>query len=184
MRARSQAIMVGVGTVIADNPQLTVRHVRGCNPLRVIVDSHLRTPENAAVVTGQLAPGTIIATTETDEAAHARYLKNGARVVVCSPDNGRVNLRELWSTLGSLGVHSLLLEGGSHLAGAALKQGLVDECVFFYAPKVLGSDGCSPFAITGTANMAGAIPFRDLTVRRVGADIMVTAYPERTCLPD
>lgn len=184
MRADSNAIMVGVDTIIADNPQLTVRHVKGRDPLRIIVDSTLRTPESVAVLSGSMSGGTIIATTETNPKVHARYLKTGARLLVCSQENGRVNLHDLMNKLGELGIQSLLLEGGSHLAGEALRQGLIDECVFFYAPKVVGSDGFSPFALTGTSDMAHSITFRDLSMRRVGTDIMVTAHPENQCLPD
>ncbi len=184
MRARSNAIMVGVDTIIADNPQLTVRHVKGRDPLRIIVDSRLRTPESVAVLSSQMASGTVIATTETNPKVHARYLKSGARILVCSADEGKVDLHDLLNKLGDLGIHSLLIEGGSHLAGEALKHGLIDECVFFYAPKVLGSDGFSPFAFTGITDMNHSIPFRDLSMRRVGTDIMVTARPENKCLLD
>jgi len=184
MRADSNAVMVGVDTIIADDPQLTVRHVKGRNPLRIIVDSRLRTPESVAVLSVRLAPGTLIATTEKNRKVHARYLKNGARLLVCNSKDGRVDLHDLWNKLGKFGIQSLLLEGGSRLAGEALRQGLIDECVFFYAPKVLGSDGFSPFAITGTTDMAKSIPFRDLGMRRVGTDIMVTARPENLCSQD
>jgi diaminohydroxyphosphoribosylaminopyrimidine deaminase/5-amino-6-(5-phosphoribosylamino)uracil reductase len=184
MRADSNAIMVGVDTIIADNPQLTVRHVRGKNPLRVIVDSTLRTPESVAVLSSVMAPGTLIATTETNPKVHARYLKSGARLLVCGLEGGKVDLRDLWGKLGELGIQSLLLEGGSHLAGEALRQGLIDECVFFYAPKVLGADGFSPFAITGITEMVDSLPFSILGIRRVGTDVMITARPESTCLQD
>lgn len=184
MRADSNAIMVGVDTVIADNPQLNVRHVSGTAPLRIVVDSHLRTPVDAALLRGEMAHGTIIATIENNPKAHSRYLESGARLLVCRSENGRVHLRDLWSKLGAMGIHSLLLEGGSSLAGEALKQGLIDQCVFFYAPKVIGCDGYSPFAITGTADMAHSLLFRDLSMRRVGTDIMVTATPENSCLLD
>ncbi len=184
MRADSDAIMVGVDTIIADDPQLTVRHVKGRNPLRIIVDSHLRTPESVAVLSAHMARGTVIATIETNPEVHARYLKSGATLLVCRSENNRVDLNDLWSRLGKLGIHSLLLEGGSHLAGEALRHGLIDECVFFYAPKVVGSDGFSPFAITGTTNMARSIAFRDLSMRRIGTDIMVTARPENVCSLD
>ena len=183
MRADSNAIMVGVDTIIADNPLLTVRHVKGRDPLRIIVDSHLRTPESIAVLGGRMAEGTVIATIETDPKAHARYLKSGATLLVCNPDDNKVDLHDLWSKLGERGIQSLLLEGGSRLAGEALRHGLIDECVFFYAPKVVGSDGFSPFAITGATDMAHSIPFQILNVRRVGTDIMVTARPENICLP-
>ena len=184
MRADSDAIMVGVDTIIADNPLLTVRHVKGRDPLRIIVDSRLRTPESVAVLSGAMAQGTVIATTETNPKVHARYLKSGARILVCEQDNGRVDLRDLWSKLATLGIHTLLLEGGSHLAGEALKSGLIDECVFFYAAKVIGSDGFSPFALTGITDMARSIPFSDPLIRRVGSDIMITTRPENQCLLD
>lgn len=184
MRAESNAIMVGVDTVIADNPQLTVRHVTGHNPLRIIVDSHLRTPESAAVLQGEMAPGTVIATIESNPTVHARYLESGATLLICNSDDGKVDLRDLWQKLGRLGIQSLLLEGGSHLAGTALTLGLIDECVFFYAPKVIGCDGFSPFALTGITDMASSVQFRNLCMRRVGTDIMVSAHPEYTCLQD
>lgn len=182
MRAYSDAIMVGVDTIIADNPHLTVRHVKGRDPLRVIVDSHLRTPESVSVVSGQLAAGTVIATIESNPKVHARYLENGAAILVCKSDRGKVDMSDLWDKLGKRGIRTILLEGGSRLAGEALRQGLIDECVFFYAPKVIGSDGFSPFAITGITDMANSIQFRDLSVKQVGTDIMVTAYPENPCL--
>jgi diaminohydroxyphosphoribosylaminopyrimidine deaminase/5-amino-6-(5-phosphoribosylamino)uracil reductase len=184
MRAHNDAIMVGVDTIIADNPHLTVRHLKGRNPLRIIVDSHLRTPESVAVLSGNMASDTLIVTTETNPKVHARYLRTGARMLVCNSCNGKVDLTDLWNKLGKMGIQSVLLEGGSRLAGEALAHGLIDECVFFYAPKVIGSDGFSPFAMTGTTDMARSIKFCDLNVRRVGTDIMVTTRPESLCLQD
>ena len=183
MRSRSDAVMVGVDTVIADNPQLTVRHVRGRNPLRVIVDSHLRTPESVTLLSGQLPSRTIIATTESNPRVHLRYQNHGATVLVCEQHQGRVSLADLLQRLGSMGIQSILLEGGSRLAGTMLQQGLIDECVFFYAPKVIGSDGFSPFAITGITDMGHAMAFKDLDVRRMGRDIVVSARPEVSCSP-
>ena len=184
LRAVNNAIMVGVDTIIADNPLLTVRHVAGTSPMIIIVDSRLRTPESVAALTGEMAKRTIIATTETNPKIHARYLQKGARLLVCNSLNGSVDLLDLLHKLGETGIHSVLLEGGSRLAGGALKQQLIDECVFFYAPKIVGSDGFSPFAITGIADMANSIPFRNLSMRQVGTDIMVTAFPEYACSPD
>ncbi|HIJ80880.1 MAG TPA: bifunctional diaminohydroxyphosphoribosylaminopyrimidine deaminase/5-amino-6-(5-phosphoribosylamino)uracil reductase RibD [Desulfuromonadales bacterium] len=184
MRARSDAIMVGVDTIITDNPRLTVRHVKGKNPLRVIVDTHLRTPESVVVLGGGMAKGTLIATTEKNIGIHRRYQKTGATILVCRLSDGKVDLFDLWGKLGGLGIQSLLLEGGSRLAGEALKHGLIDECVFFYAPRVVGSDGFSPFAITGITNMSRAVTFRDISVKRVGKDVMITARPELVCSLD
>jgi diaminohydroxyphosphoribosylaminopyrimidine deaminase/5-amino-6-(5-phosphoribosylamino)uracil reductase len=183
LRARCDAVMVGVDTIIADNPQLTVRHVRGRNPLRIIVDSNLRTPGSVGVLSGPLAKMTIIATTEINPRIHRRYQQSGATVLVCRQRDGKVDLADLWRLLGKQGIQSVLLEGGSRLAGEALKQGLIDECIFFYAPKVIGSDGFPPFAVTGVSSMAQAIHFTDLKVQRMGCDIMVTAQPEKSCSP-
>jgi len=184
MRAQSDAVMVGVDTILADNPQLTVRHVRGRNPLRVIVDSTLRTPTSVEILSIELAKKTVIATTVENLSVHQRYLHNGATVLVCNAHQGRVDLRDLFGKLGKLGIQSILLEGGSRLAGDALTRGLIDKCVFFYAPKVVGSDGFSPFAITGITDMSLSLAFTTLSVQRMGHDIVVTARPEGTCLPD
>jgi diaminohydroxyphosphoribosylaminopyrimidine deaminase/5-amino-6-(5-phosphoribosylamino)uracil reductase len=183
MRAHNDAVMVGVDTILADNPQLTVRHVKGRNPVRIIVDSSLRTPASVGILSGALARKTIIACTEEDVAVHQPYLQNGTTVLVCNSLEGRVDLRDLLIKLGKLGIQSILLEGGSRLAGDALTRGLIDECVFFYAPKVIGSDGFSPFSITGITDMSHSLAFTDLKVRRLGTDIVVTARPEGSCLP-
>lgn len=184
LRSASDAVMVGVDTIIADDPQLTVRHVRGKNPLRIIVDSHLRTPESVAVLSGTLAKKTLIATVETNRRIHLLYEQRGANILVCRERDGRVDLEDMLGQLGRMGIQSILLEGGSRLAGHALEHGLIDECVFFYAPKVIGSDGFSPFNITGITSMAHALPFTNIEVQRIGADIVITARPEKPCLPD
>jgi len=183
LRSRCDAVMVGVDTIITDNPQLTVRHVKGKNPLRIIVDSNLRTPGSVGILSGPMAKMTIIATTEANPRIHRRYQQTGATVLVCRQQGGRVDLADLWRKLGKRDIQSVLLEGGSRLAAEALKQGLIDECIFFYAPKVIGSDGFSPFALTGATGMAQAIPFSNIKVQRMGCDIMITTHPEKPCLP-
>lgn len=184
MRSTLDAVMVGVDTIIADNPQLTVRHIKGRNPLRIIVDSTLRTPESVSVLSGKLAHKTIIATTEQNPRVHLRYSQSGAKIIVCNADAGRVDLLDLLKKLAKEGIQSILLEGGSRLAGDALRHGLIDECIFFYAPKVIGSDGFSPFAITGITSMNNSIRFLGADIKRMGEDLVVTAYPEKkTCSP-
>lgn len=183
MRSRCDAVMVGVDTILADDPQLTVRHVRGRNPLRIIVDSTLRTPTSVEILNGPLARKTIIATTESNPRVHKRYLDTGATIIVCRSHGGRVDLLDLWQQLGSRGIQSILLEGGSRLAGDALVRGLIDECILFYAPKVIGSDGFSPFAITGITDMGRALDFSLQDIQRMGCDVVVTARPEITCSP-
>lgn len=185
MRSRMDAVMVGVDTVIADNPQLTVRHVRGSNPLRVIVDTRLRTPESVNVLNGQLSSKTIIATTETNPRVHLRYLQQGATILVCDEFDGRVCMKDLLKKLGEIGVQSVLLEGGSRLAGNMLQLGMIDELVFFVAPKVIGNNGFAPFTLLGgITNMEQAIRLEFSDVRLIGSDIVLTARPERLCSPD
>lgn len=101
MRAHNDAVMVGVDTILADNPQLTVRHVKGRNPVRIIVDSSLRTPTSVDILSGPLARKTIIATVQQDAAIHQRYIQNGATILVCKDRGGRVDLDDLLKRLGS-----------------------------------------------------------------------------------
>lgn len=184
LRAQYDAVMVGVDTIIADDPQLTVRHVRGRDPLRVILDSNLRTPESVRVLSGANSGKTIIVTAETDQEMHRRYTRSGASIMVCKRSGGRVDLADMLQRLGAMGIQSILLEGGSRLAGEALSQGLIDECLFFYAPKVIGSDGFSPFAMTGITGMDQAFRFTPVSTSKIGSDIVIKTFPEKICLPD
>jgi diaminohydroxyphosphoribosylaminopyrimidine deaminase/5-amino-6-(5-phosphoribosylamino)uracil reductase len=183
MRSRMDAVMVGVDTIIADNPQLTVRHVRGKDPLRIIVDTRLRTPKSVTVLNGALSFRTIIATAEIDKDVHRPYLDQGATLVVCDESDGRVSMQDLLQKLGIMGVQSILLEGGSRLAGSMLQQGMIDELVFFVAPKIIGSNGFAPFNLQGITSMADSIKLDFTDVRRIGSDIVVTARPEHVCSP-
>lgn len=182
LRSHCDAVMVGVDTILSDNPQLTVRHVKGRDPVRVIVDTHLRTPESMNVLNGPATSKTIIATCESDPAIHQRYQAQGAVILVCREYDGRVEMRDLLHKLTGYGIQTILLEGGSRLAGDLLQNGLIDECIFFYAPKVVGN-GFAPFAIQGITTMDEAIR---LTVQRVGmsgSDVVVYARPEGSCSP-
>ena len=177
------AVMVGVDTVLADNPQLTVRHVRGRNPLRVIVDTRLRTPESVTLLSGQLSSGTIIATCESNPRVHLRYLKQGANIVLCEADEGRVSMKDLMQKLGAMGVQSILLEGGSRLAGAMLEHDLIDDLVFFVAPKLIGGNGFTPFTLSEKTGMEQAVRLVFTDVRRSGVDLVIHARPEGPCSP-
>ena len=178
MRAVNDAIMVGVDTIIADNPQLTVRHVKGRNPLKIIVDSRLRTPESVGVLEGNSATNTIIATTESNPRVHLRYTRQGASIIVCEEFDGRVSMADLLKKLGSRGIQSILLEGGSRLAGDMVKHALIDEFIIFIAPKILGSDGFAPFAMLGITSMANAVRLKFGHIAHSGQDIVIHAYPE------
>jgi diaminohydroxyphosphoribosylaminopyrimidine deaminase/5-amino-6-(5-phosphoribosylamino)uracil reductase len=181
LRRASDAVMVGVDTIITDNPHLTVRHVRGRNPLRIIVDTRLRTPESVNVLGSGSAHQTIIATIESNPRVHLRYTRQGSSIIVCQEEYGRVSLPDLLRQLGERGIQSILLEGGSRLAGEMIYKGLIDEFIFFLAPTVIGSDGFAPFTLSGITSMDQAIRLEFGQVRRSGRDLMVQAWPENTC---
>lgn len=180
MRAVNDAIMVGVDTIIADNPQLTVRHVKGRDPLRIIVDTNLRTPESVAVLKAGSARNTLIATIERNPEVHLRYTGQGATVIVCGELDGRVSMVDLLKKLGKMGIQSILLEGGSRLAGDMVKQALIDEYVIFVAPKIIGSDGFAPFTLLGITSMENAVRLKFGHVTHSGQDLVIHAYPEKT----
>lgn len=185
LRAMLDAVMVGVGTVLADNPQLNCRLAcRGRDPLRIIVDSRLRTPLDSNVLSRELPGNTIIATIEKDPARISRFEELGAQVLTCDEREGRVDLKDMLKRLGSRGIQSILLEGGRSLASSALQDGLIDKFLLFYAPKILGGeDGFGLFAGKGIKKMDCAVKLKDIAVRHFGDDLMVEAYPEKTCLP-
>lgn len=177
LRGKIDAIMVGVGTVLKDDPLLTCRLPGGRDPLRVVVDSTLRIPLHAALFSVQSSARTMVATCSGDAARIEAVSSRGAEVLSCRESGGRVDLADLLSRLGALGVQSILLEGGSHLAGEALRAGLIDRCMIFLAPKLVGGAGMGLFAGEGVAMMGDAIRLEGMTVKRVGVDLLVEGTP-------
>ena len=196
LRHANDAILVGIGTVVQDDPQLTTRLFlpppsgrglggglqRGANPLRIVVDSTLRLSPGAQVADVAAERRTLIVTTEQAEAAKAKTLEARGVEVIRLPacGAGRVNLDALCAVLGERGIASVLVEGGAVLTAALLRQRLIDKMVFFVAPKIIGGDGVSAFGPCGIDTMEQALPLRDLTSRRVGDDLMLEAYPAWT----
>src|SRR5205085_7891586 len=148
LRAVSDAICVGIGTVLADNPSLTVRNLKaGRPPLRVVVDSLARTPPGARVLDG--AAPTLVVVTASAPAEGVRQLREaGAEVTVVAADGGWVSLAEMLRCLAARGVVSLLMEGGATLAGSFAAAGLIDRYLFYVAPKLLGG-GSAPGVLEG-----------------------------------
>jgi diaminohydroxyphosphoribosylaminopyrimidine deaminase/5-amino-6-(5-phosphoribosylamino)uracil reductase len=183
LRGINDAIMVGAGTVIADDPQLTCRVRGGSDPLRVIVDSNLRIPLASQVLHLSSKASTLIATISEDSSKIAALQSLGAEILLCKARDGRVDLHDLMKLLGRRGVQSIFLEGGAELAGAMLRAQLIDRCIFFYAAKLVGGDGIGLFSGTGLERMADAISLSELIVGKVGEDIIVEGEPVYSCLP-
>lgn len=179
LRHRHQGIMVGVGTVIADNPSLTTRtEVPGINPVRIIIDSGLRTPLDSAVVTDGQAPTIIIAAETADAAKEEELTAAGVQVLRCGA-GPRVDLAAAMDRLGELEIGSILLEGGGTLNGAMLEQGLVDRVVLFFAPKIVGGAGApAAFAFDGVDLMRNAVTLRGVEVEVLGDNVCISGIPE------
>lgn len=176
MRDQSDAIMVGVGTILADDPQLTTRLEKdGKDPTRIVVDSHLRVPVSAKILSLSSTAPTILVTTDTADRERIDQLsRSGIEVVVAPSVDGRVDLKILMEMLGARGVQSILLEGGATLAAEALKSGIVDHVALFVAPKLLGgSDGRSLLSGRGCRFMTDAIRLSDIRLQQFDDDILI-----------
>jgi diaminohydroxyphosphoribosylaminopyrimidine deaminase/5-amino-6-(5-phosphoribosylamino)uracil reductase len=179
LRNECDAVLVGVGTVLADDPQLTTRLRGGRDALRIVVDSHCRTPCSAQVVAQESAAGCLIATTASAPPSRRKALgKAGAEVVELPASAGRVDLRALWQLLGQRGMLSVLLEGGPELAAGALAAGVVDRLLLFVAPLLIGGDQARPvLGGRSVERLADALRLAIVAVRRCGPDLLIEGRP-------
>jgi len=182
LRASSDAILIGANTAITDDPRLTVRDpgYLGEPPLRIVVDASGRL--NAA---GRLfddhAPTTVATTGASSMKRREEWRAAGADVLVCEEaDGGGVSLLSLMEALGKRDMQSVLIEGGSRLAGSAVREGILDKVVVFLAPKLLGGD-LAPGLLgdTGIESLAGALQLEYTAVSRIGDDVRLEAYVHR-----
>jgi diaminohydroxyphosphoribosylaminopyrimidine deaminase/5-amino-6-(5-phosphoribosylamino)uracil reductase len=175
LRAMHDAVMVGMGTVLADDPRLTVRQARGRTPRRVVVDSKGRTPTEAAVLKADQIPVIIAVTEGAPEGKTAALRGAGAEVIEVSSRDGRVDLQGLMQDLASRQIQSVLVEGGGTLAEGLLAAGLVDRVYFFIAPKIIGgATAPTPVDGAGIAELSQAWRLERVQVRRVGEDILIS----------
>lgn len=182
LRAGVDAVMTGSGTLLADDPELTVRMTKGENPLRIVVDSTLQTPVNCRLMNEAHRVPVIIAAVRGDQAKISALTAKGAEVLLCSGKGGGVDLHDLLRKLGARGIQSILLEAGERLCGEMFRNNLIDRFLLFYAPKILGGDGKGLFSGPGVPLMSDALPLTITKVSKVGSDILVEAYPEGACL--
>ncbi len=183
-RAGHAAIMVGVNTVLADDPRLTVRLVAGRDPLRIVVDSHLRIPLTAGVLRDGAATGTIIAAVAPAPAeARTRLTELGATVLeLPAAPGGGVDLAALLDELGARGIANVMVEGGAALITNLLREHLADHLAVTIAPKILGT-GISAVGDLGLQRLADAYSLHDVTVTPYGVDLVVEGrigYPAPT----
>jgi diaminohydroxyphosphoribosylaminopyrimidine deaminase/5-amino-6-(5-phosphoribosylamino)uracil reductase len=186
LRARSSAVVTGVGTLLADDPSLNVRlkaedltwvdaEEAVPQPVRVVVDSRLRTPGEAGMLRDG---GPVLIACVDQEPAHAVRLESaGARVHRCAESGGRVDLVYLFRYLADQEINEVLLEAGPTLAGAALQAGLVDELILYLAPHLMGDRGRGLFSLPGLERMRDRIDLALTDTRMIGPDLRITAVP-------
>ncbi|KGP81583.1 MULTISPECIES: bifunctional diaminohydroxyphosphoribosylaminopyrimidine deaminase/5-amino-6-(5-phosphoribosylamino)uracil reductase RibD [unclassified Paenibacillus] len=178
LRHRHQGIMVGVETVIADNPELTTRlQVEGISPVRIVVDSKLRLPVGSKMVKDGLVPTWVLTTDEASPEAAELLEAYGVEIIRCGP-GPRVDLLNALSKLGEREIGSILLEGGGTLNGAMLEARLVDRLLMFIAPKIVGGyDTPGSFRFEGVERMSQAIQLHQLEIEQVGDNISIGGIP-------
>jgi len=173
-RARSNhdAMMIGIGTLLHDNPHLTVRHVKGKNLIRIIVDSAARTPPNANVF--RTSPNVIVAVSKRASNQRVRRLRQaGAKII--QTGGYKVNLKTLMTRLRQLGIRSILLEGGGTLNWSMISNQLVDQIIVTIAPFIIGGSNATTLVDgKGVSKINRAIRLTPVDLRRIGEEISLT----------
>lgn len=176
MRDRADAVMVGIETVLADDPALDVRMIEGRDPLRIVLDTHLRTPERAKVITGKRAKVVLAHGPHAPADRRGALQAAGAELLELPLDgSGKVALPELLAALGAREIMQLLVEGGGRVLGALLDADLLDRLATFVAPVVLGDPLARPLAHRSVAvqNLAQASRLTDVRIRIFGDDVLI-----------
>lgn len=178
LRNELSGIMVGVNTVIKDNPSLTCRIENGRNPRVIVVDSKLRIPIDSNVVINNKNNGLIIATTENcDKDKMLKLEEMGVTIFKIQAKNGRVDLKKLMIELGNIGVDGILLEGGSTLNYSALEEGIVDKVQVYIAPKIIGGEKAkTPVGGIGIEKLKDHFKVKNIQVSKIGQDILIEGY--------
>lgn len=176
LRDRSDAILIGARTATIDDPALTVRHLRGRDPVRVVLDSALLLPVHARVLDegSSSAPTWIFHAPEADAARREELMRKGARLFEVPRVERGLDLMAVLRELGRNDIVRLLVEGGPTLHGSLLAEGLVDYAAIFVAPRIVGDPEARPLAIAGPCDvMADAFAIREPKIRKFGDDLLI-----------
>ncbi|HYA15512.1 MAG TPA: bifunctional diaminohydroxyphosphoribosylaminopyrimidine deaminase/5-amino-6-(5-phosphoribosylamino)uracil reductase RibD [Syntrophales bacterium] len=180
LRSHHDAVLIGVGTLLTDNPELTTRLTRGRSPLRVVVDSHLRTPPDAGILRNQNTAKTIIATTSNaNSEKHTQLNKMGIETIVVEQDNDHhVDLTKLFAELGKRKISSVLVEGGSAIITSILRGRLADRVVVIVAPKIVGK-GVEAVSDLEIQSMDESLKLTYGKILRKGDDLIIDGRIEK-----
>ncbi|HET6369641.1 MAG TPA: bifunctional diaminohydroxyphosphoribosylaminopyrimidine deaminase/5-amino-6-(5-phosphoribosylamino)uracil reductase RibD [Nitrospiria bacterium] len=185
LRAEADAVLVGIGTVLADDPALTTRIKGKRDPLRIVLDGRLRVPLRSRLFHLDSNAPTVVAATSLASARKIRRIESlGGKVWVLPGRGGKVELSALMKRLAEEKVTSLLVEGGSRISGALLREGLVDRFLLFLSPKLMGGEDSRPlFSGKGARRLSEAIQLEDARVRRIGDDFLIEGVPRYPSSP-
>lgn len=179
-RLKYTGIMVGVGTVLADDPMLTCRLENSRNPVRIICDSHLRTPLTSKIVRTAKTIPTILASSSKDQQKIKNYEELGCQVLYVPEKNGHIDLNRLMELLGAAKIDSILLEGGGSLNWSALESGIVQKVQTYIAPKLFGGEEAkTPVEGKGFPDPASAILLKNSEIIRLGDDFLIESEVKR-----
>lgn len=177
LRSENMGILVGINTVLKDNPSLTSRIPNGRNPIRIVMDSHLKIPLDYQLITDNQAETWIFTSQDYDKKKRQKLEESGVSIFVTNHPTS-VNAMEVVHQLGELGVSSVLLEGGGNINASFLKNEIIDKVILYVAPKLIGGKGAPSFLEgTGIAEMQEAIELEDANIVSIGKDFKFTAYP-------
>lgn len=184
-RSQYSSIMVGVGTVIADNPSLTCRLEGGRDPVRIICDTELSTPLDSSVITTAKEVRTIIATACNNSEKQMPFLACGCEVLLIKRKENYIDLNHLMEELGKAGIDSVLLEGGSTLNFSALQNRIVNKVQAYIAPKLFGGvQSKTPIGGIGIMEVSNCFTLKDQTISWFGEDILIEGEMDYTCLQE
>lgn len=176
LRDEVDAILVGINTIINDDPSLTTRlpNCTGKDPIRIIADSKARIPLNAKVLHQSSNAKTIIAVTDQLSEDSVKHIRPYADIIFTKSKDGRVDLEDLMKKLGQMEITSVMIEGGAEINWSAIESGIVDEVMFFIAPKLVGgATAKGPIGGRGFQKIDESIKLRDVVVTRIGQDILI-----------
>jgi len=178
-RDRVDGVLVGIGTVLKDDPMLTARIRKGRDPYRIVLDSRLKIPEEAKVIGTSPSKTIIVSTEKAPKDKIEKLEQKGVQILILDSKEGKINLKSCLSKLGEIGMMSLMVEGGSQVNGSFLDEGLIDKLFLFLSPKIMGDpQALGIFGGKGVSSIQEAIALKEIKTRKMGEDILIESYFE------